>query len=341
MYGTAIRTFAGLAALALGFAAAPASAQSGKLLIYSAYPKEHMEPLVQAFNKVQPGIAVELFQRPGEELLATLELELRARSPKADILGLNEASMNHLHGRYEALEVYAPKDIDKVRPEFRDRRNIITPAFVNLYLIHYNTNKITKANAPKTWADLLDPRWKNSIALADPKRSQSIQSFIWFITEHLGKQDPKTYGWEYFKKLGANSPQLESSHATIRDLAVSGERPIGIQLLANAQTTMNRGEPASIVWPSDGVPGEMSSFAVLKAASNKVAAQRWLDFIVSKDTQQMIPTSLSGAPVRDDVDYKYPDGTPVKDVKIISVDSGFIAANRRQQADKFHEAMAK
>jgi len=330
------------ATVTLGLSAEPASAQtSSKIVIYSAYQRELMQPLVDSFNKIHPTISVDLFQRPGEELLATLELEMRARSPRADVIGLNEASMKYLHGRYEALEAYAPVDIDKVRPELRDPRNIIIPAAVNPYLIHYNTVRIQKADLPRTWTDLLNPRWKSMIAVADPKRSQSIQSLVWYVTEYLPKQNQTAYGWEFFKKLGANLPQLESSHSTIRDLTVNGERPIGIQLLSLAQSTMKRGEPTSIVWPSDGVPGELSAFAMVKESKNKDAVKRWLDFIVSKATQQMIPESLGGAPIRNDVDYKYPDGTNLSDVKIVNVDAEFVSANRRVQADKFHEAIAR
>lgn len=320
--------------------AAPTWAQT-KLIVYSAYENSQVAPLAKAFEALYPSTTVEHFRQPGEELLATLELELRAKSTKADVVGLNDASLNYLQRRHNALQPYAAKDISKVRPELQDKTNTITPAFVNLYLIHYNLKKITPADAPKSWAALLDPKWKGSIAMADPSSSQSVQSFIWFIADYLGKTNPSVYGWDYFKRLAINNPHLESSHGTIRDLAVSGERPIGIQLLANAQTAMNRGEPTSLVWPTEGAPGELSSFAMLKDAKNKDGAQKWLDFIVSLEGQALMPKSLGGAPVRNDVAYKYPDGSAMESVKIVPVDSAFISENRRNQARKFHEVIGK
>jgi iron(III) transport system substrate-binding protein len=312
-----------------------------KLIVYSAYENSQMAPLAKAFEALYPGTTVEHFRQPGEELLATLELELRAKSTKADVVGLNDASLNYLQRRHNALQPYAAKDIDKVRPELQDKTHTITPAFVNLYLIHYNLKKITPAAAPASWAALLDPKWKGSIAMADPSSSQSVQSFIWFIADYLGMSNPSVYGWDYFKRLAVNDPHLESSHGTIRDLAVSGERPIGIQLLANAQTAMNRGEPTSLVWPTEGAPGELSSFAMLKDAKNKDGAQKWLDFVVSSEGQALMPKSLGGAPVRNDVAYKFPDGSAMESVKIVPVDSAFISENRRNQARKFHDAIGK
>ena len=223
----------------------------------------------------------------------------------------------------------------------QDSTHTITPAFVNLYLIHFNTNKVAAADAPQSWSDLTLPRWKNAVSMADPNSSQSVQSFIWFITEHLAKTEPDKYGWAYFKRLSDNGLHLESSHGTIRDLTVSGERPLAVQLLANAQTAANRGEPAKAVWPKEGVPGEISAFALMKDAKNKEAGRLWLDFVVSPEGQALMPASLGGALVRNDVAYKFPDGTPTDKVKIVPVDSAFIAQNRKAQAKKFHEVIGR
>jgi iron(III) transport system substrate-binding protein len=257
------------------------------------------------------------------------------------VVGLNTASLTYLQKKHQALAAYAAKDADKVRAEVRDPQNFITPAFINLYLIHYNTKKIAAADAPKSWADLLSPRWKDAVSMADPNSSQSVQSFVWFIADHLGKTDPSRFGWDYFKKLGANGVHLESSHGTIRDLTVSGERPLAVQLLANAQTAANRGEPANPIWPTEGSPGEVSAFALLKDAKAREAGQKWLDFVLSPDGQALMPGSLGGAPVRNDVAYKYPDGTPLDKVRIVPVDSAFISENRKQQARRFHEALGR
>ena len=331
-----------LALLAGAAATAPAyAAVGGTLKIYSAYPNEQMKPLVDAFNKKYPDVNIQISVQPGEELLSTIELELRANSPHADVVGLNQASIDALEGRHHAMEAYEPADLAGVRAVDRDPNNIVIPACINPYLIQYNTNKITAADAPKTWLDLLDPKWKGQIAMADPAKSQSIHSFIWFITVKMATTDPKDYGWGYFKKLSANDVRLESSHGTIRDLTASGERPIGIQLLANGQTAAKRGDPTAIVWPPAGSPGELSAFAMFKGAANPEAAKAWLDFVVSKDGQNVMPDALGCAPVRDDVSYTLPGGTAIKDVNIIPVDSAYITAHRQEQTTDFRKAMGQ
>ena len=328
------------ATAALALAHGPVAAQS-RLTIYSAYETGQMRPLIAAFEKKHPDIKVDHFRQPGEELLATVELELRAKSTKADVLGLNDASLTYLNKKHSALQPYAAADIDKLRAEVQDPSRHITPAFINIYLIHYNTKKIAAADAPQSWADLTAPKWKDAVAMADPNSSQSVQSFVWFVTEYLAKREPNQFGWDYFKRLGSNGVHLESSHGTIRDLTVSGERPVAVQLLANAQTAANRGEPTNPVWPREGSPGELSAFALLKDAKNADAGKKWLDFVVGLEAQALMPGSLGGAPVRNDVAYKFPDGTPLDKVRLIPVDSGFISENRKAQARKFHDALGR
>lgn len=335
-----MKTKASLAAIAVICSAAQAAAQDGTLRIYSAYPDEHVRALVDGFRQIHPSVDVQVSVQPGEQLLSTLELELRAGRPQADVVGLNQASIAALQDRHAAFAAYTPAEAEAVRAEVRDSTATSVPACVNLYLIQYNTNSIAAADAPTHWAGLLDPVWSGQIALADPASSQSVHSFLWFISEHLAAQgDP--YGWGYFEQLAANAPRLESSHGTIRDMTASGERPIAVQLLANGQTSANRGDPTSLVWPAEGSPGEISSFAMFENAANPAAAQAWLDYIVTADAQALMPNALGCAPVRNDVAYTFPDGTAVSDVTIIPVDTGFIAAEREGQIARFNAAFGR
>ncbi len=319
---------------------AAASAQDGPLQIYSAYPDEHMAALIEGFNAKYPDVEVQVSVQPGEQLLSTLELELRANAPQADVVGLNQASISSLAADHGAFAEYQPEGIAEVRESLRDPEGVSVPACVNVYLIQYNTNAINAEAAPTSWMDLTAPEWENQIAMADPSSSQSIQSFLWFVTQYLPQNGQDAFDWDYFTQLQANGVRLEGSHGTIRDLTAAGERPLGIQLLANGQTSANRGDPTSLVWPTEGSPGEVSSFAMFEESDNPEAAQAWLDFIVSPDAQAIMPDALGCAPVLSEIDYAFPDGTAVSDVNIVPVDSAWIAENREAQTEAFQAAMS-
>ncbi|WP_157968954.1 ABC transporter substrate-binding protein [Tropicimonas sp. IMCC34011] len=318
--------------------ALPALAQDGNLRIYSAYPDEHMAALIEGFGAQYPDVDVQVSVQPGEQLLSTLELELRANAPQADLVGLNQASIAALAADHDAFAEYRPEGLTNVRENLRDASGLSVPACVNVYLIQYNTNAISEDEAPESWMDLTDPQWADQVAMADPASSQSIQSFLWFISEYLPQNGNGDFGWDYFGKLTENGVRLEGSHGTIRDLTAAGERPLAVQLLANGQTSANRGDPTSLVWPTEGSPGEVSSFAMLDGAANREAAQAWLDFIVSPEAQAIMPDALGCAPVLTEIGYSFPDGTAVGDVDIVAVDSTWIAENREAQIEAFEEA---
>ncbi len=328
------------AVAALVTLAGSAMAQSGRLQIYSAYPDEHMRPLIRAFNQLHPNVTVAVSVQPGEELMSTLELEMRARNPRADIVGLNEASINALQERHKALESYAPAEIGKVRETLRDKNGIVIPACVNPYLIQYNTNKIAAADAPKTWSDLLDPKFRNLVTMADPASSQSVHSFLWFQTQYLPSRNVTPSGWDFFKRLGANGVRLESSHGTIRDLTASGERPIGIQLLANGQTSARRGDPTARL-AAGGLARRDLGLRNGRRLEEQGGRKAWLDFVVSQAGQAVMPNALSCAPVRNDVDYKLPGGASLSDMVIIPVDSAFITKSRATQISDFAKALGR
>src|SRR4051794_36038456 len=91
-----------------------AAAQAAALVIYSAYEDGQIGPLVTEFTKMNPGINVRHFHQPGEELVGTLTLELQAGQGRADVVGLNEASLLTLNEKLAALEPYGAAGQDKL-----------------------------------------------------------------------------------------------------------------------------------------------------------------------------------------------------------------------------------
>src|SRR3954447_16589209 len=142
--GDAVLGAGALAACGLGRAAA----QAADLVIYSAYEDGQIGPLATEFTKANPSIKVRHFHQPGEELLGTLTLELQAGQGRADVVGLNEASLLILDEKLSALDPYSAAGQDKLMPGMGDPRSRFTPAFVNLYLIHYNIKALQAVGVP-------------------------------------------------------------------------------------------------------------------------------------------------------------------------------------------------
>ena len=87
----------------------------------------------------------------------------------------------------------------------------MTPVGTGFYVIIYNTNLVSAQEAPKSFKDLMDPRWENAITLADPTSSSSVYTLIWMMTQYL---DPETYGWKFFERMQELNANYVASHGT-------------------------------------------------------------------------------------------------------------------------------
>jgi iron(III) transport system substrate-binding protein len=326
--------------LALGLAmVTPAAA--GELNVYYGTARDLFEPLVQAFAASRPDIKVSSFRAPTEELITTVELEIRAGKPRADVIVCAPTQLLGLQQQYKALERFTPKEQEKIKKELRDPEMLLTPTGLNLSVIQYNTKRITGADIPKKFTDLLNPKFNNQIVMSDPRSSGSSHTHIWFLTKYLvDTVGEPPYGWSFYKELRKLNPKYVASHGTVRAMTQTGERPLGIQMLNDAMKSVTAGEPASFILAQEGVPAEISVASILKASRNQAEAQAFVDFLLTEKGQDMMVKIAGYVPVRSDSPFRFPDGRSVADVKLVPLDTAYITPEKREEhIRKFHEIM--
>jgi iron(III) transport system substrate-binding protein len=322
--------------LALLVFVAASAAHSAELTVYYGAVREQMEPVLKAFGDSHPQIAVKSFRAPTEELAATMDIELRAGKPKFDVVCSVYSPIWSLQQRYKPFRKLSPRDGERILQGLRDPEGIQVPFGFGIYVIEYNTKLVAKADAPKKWSDLLDPKWTNKIVLADPRSSGSVHSLIWYITEYLAPKG-KPYGWAYFEELRKLNPRYVASHGTIGEMVNIGERPVGLQVMQVVETAVGKGEPVWWNFPEDGIPAETSMVAIRTDSPNQKAAEDFMNFMVSKEGQALIGKHMGFSPIRDDVAFRYKDGTQVKDLNVIRRDDVWIANNRTEVIAKFRD----
>jgi len=326
--------------LCLGLALAT-SVAAGELSIYYGTSRDLFEPVIQAFAASRPDIKVSSYRAPTEELMATIELEIRAGKPRADVIVITASQLFGLQQQHKALEPYAPKELEKIKKELRDPELLRTPTGVNLSLIQYNTKRITGADIPKKYADLLNPKFNNQIVMTDPRSSSSAHTHIWFLTKYMadaGGEPP--YGWSFYKELRKLNVKYVASHGTVRAMVQTGERPLGIQMLNDAMMSIKTGEPASFVLAQEGSPAEISAASLVKGSRNPNEGKAFVDFLLTEKGQDLMVKLGGMVPVRTDTAFKFPDGRTLADVKLVPVDLAYITpAKREEHMQKFHEIM--
>jgi iron(III) transport system substrate-binding protein len=252
-----------------------AARKEGTLTWYIAQvDAEQAEALGRAFTKQYPGISVTVIRTTGQVAYQRLLLDLKNNAPQCDVFSTTDISHMPALKERNALAHYVPENAAGLLPEFKrlsdDGYYYVTSA-TNHFLI-YNTDKVHAEEAPRSWTDLLDPKWKNQIALPHPAFSGCAG--VWA----LGLR--KLYGWGYFEKLAKNNPRIGRSFADPVTLLNAGECKVAPGPAINAFPAIEKGNPIGIVYPSDGCSICVSPSAVPASAPHPNAARLFLEWML-------------------------------------------------------------
>jgi iron(III) transport system substrate-binding protein len=304
------RTLAG--ALPLALLAAPARAEAKKLVVYTSNDSTLNDLVFGAFAK-ETGIEVEPVAAGSGVVIRRLQAE-KAR-PLGDIVW--GVSRSLLQTNKALFEPYAFKNRDATPAEFRDPDNLWIGNNLHLLVILQNT-KLVAAGGPKSWADLLDPKWKGKIAFTDPANSGSAYATVTMLVDLWGGGEA---GWKKVAQLFKNLKVLNRSSLVFQGVG-NGEYPLGISLEYAGPLWAQGGAPVKVVYPADGTTASMEGVAVIKGGPNTDNAKVFVDYINRKDVREMILKATFRRPTRSDLDLtSLPGGLPpLSAVKLVNYD---------------------
>ena len=278
------RWILGAAAFAAGVALAQTeppdverAKREGTVNLYTSMQLVDSRPLTEAFEK-KYGIKVSLWRASGEKVAQRVITEARGGRFDVDVIETDGAQMEILHRekRLVPLRVPAMNDIPaEIIPAHRD----YAPTRLSLYVLAFNTQRVPPAEAPKTYADLLDPKWSGRFAV-------EADDVAWFAAVARAMGDDK--GLAYFGKLAAMKPQVRKGHTLMAEMVAAGE--VDMALDAHVQGIARLKEKgAPIEWrPLQPAFGQPSSVGIARQAPHPHAAALLAEFILSREGQEII-----------------------------------------------------
>jgi len=290
-----------------------AAKKEGTVVWYTATDVQVAEKVGSAFEAKYPGIKVQVERSGAERVFQRISQEYGAGIHKADVVETSDAVHFILFKRQGWLQPAVPTDVAKLWPaEAKDPDGFFAAYRAHLSVIGYNTNQVKKEEAPKSHADLLDPKWRNRIVKAHPGYSGTIMTGTHALSEALG--------WDYFEKLAKQRiMQVQSSTEPPKKLA-QGERSVmadGNEY--NMFMLKESGVPVEVVYATEGTPIAIGHAGVLKSPAHPNAAKLFYAFMYSKDTQQLI--SDAGGLRSFHPEVKEKEGrTPLTQIKILYSD---------------------
>ncbi|MGH6815971.1 MAG: ABC transporter substrate-binding protein [Hyphomicrobiaceae bacterium] len=272
--------------LGLSFLESPSAAAHGPLTLYCSILEEQCREGVAIFERTT-GTKIAMVRKGTGETYAQLRAE--AANPKADVWWGGPAEPHLQAGEEGLLEPYRSPMLAKLHPWAVRLAEQSSGRSAGIYLgalgIGYNTEILKKKGLPepKCWADLLDPKFKDEVQVADPNASGTAYVMLATVVQLMGEDK----GFDYLKKLHRNVSQYtKSGIAPVKALGL-GETGVGIAFMHDMVTQILAGAPIKTVAPCEGTGYETGAVSFVKGGRNADAARKFFDFALSKEAQDI------------------------------------------------------
>src|SRR5258708_2719393 len=244
-----------------------AAKKEGKVVWYTSVDLPLAEKVAKAFEAKYPGVATRVERSGAERVFQRIGQEYSSNIHAVDVVNWWDAAHVIVWKRDGFLQPYVPEDVAKFYPpEHKDADGQFASFRVWLSVIGYNTTLVKAEDAPKSFADLLDPKWVGKIVKAHPGYSGTIMTATYQMQRDLG--------WAFFEKLARQRiMQVQSSADPPKKLAL-GERAVmadGNEY--NIFQMKETGQPVEVVYATEGSPLIIGPNAIFKAAPNPNAAR--------------------------------------------------------------------
>src|ERR1700675_2938431 len=291
-----------------------AERKEAKGILYSSMDLPVGEKLGKAFEAKYPGIAVQVERSGSERLFQRVAQEFGSDIHAADVINSSDASHFISWKKNGWMAPFVSEDVAQhFLPQFRDPDGMSATSRIYFSSIAYNTNLVKPDDAPKSFADLLDPKWAGKMVKGHPAYSGTIMTATFQIVRELG--------WEYLEKLSKQRVmQVQSSTDPPKKLAL-GERAVmadgneyNVVLLKEA------GQPVEPIYPIEGTPTVSGPTGIFATAPHPNAARLFQAWLHTRETQQFFIDFTAQYSVHAQVQAK-PGRRKISDIKLMKEDA--------------------
>ncbi|MBR1120622.1 extracellular solute-binding protein [Bradyrhizobium lablabi] len=300
-----------------------AATKEGKLSFYSALELNVAERLARNFEAKYPGIAVRVERSGAERIFQRIAQEQGSGIKAVDIANSTDPA-HYLDWKKSGwLEAYVPEEVAKHFPSDQvDPDGTHATACAWVEAIGYNTGLVKREDAPKSYADLLDPKWQGKIVKGHPGYSGAILTATFVLSRDLG--------WSYFEKLAQQKVMQVQSAADPPKKILLGERAVmadGNDY--NLVLLKDQGKPVEVVYPTEGAPLIIVPSGIFRGAPNPNAAKLFQHFFFSAETQQMLVDVFAHRSFHAQVKEKGAH-IPLADLKLLKADPAAVQAQSEE-----------
>lgn len=275
----------------------------GKLVIYASAAATQLNMYLAAFSKRYPFVKAEYFRTDKQKLVTRVLMEEQAKQRLADVVHTSVIE-THILKKRGALSRYVPMESASYPSQYKDPDGYWTSVYASGTLLGFNTRQVKKADAPKTYDDLLNPRWKNVMGIDNTK----IEWFSMLL---------KLKGRGFMEKLAAQNAHVMSGNTNLLNLLAAGEFGVMAGVYEYSVDTMKtKGAPVDWIGLEPVITYTVAA-SLPSQPAHPFAAKLFIEWLLTKEGQEVI-NQYGRVPIRDDIDSKY--GKILKQHKLLMTD---------------------
>jgi len=315
-------------------ALAAAAKKEGEIIVYHSINRKVLKVMSKDFGK-RYGVNVKATRKSTGGVNKMIAAEQLAGVLNCDVVSVGDPTVFRTWVKQGVLQPYVPSSQSAFYKGTADPKGYSSPARRTFAAIGYSKKKVSDADAPKSWMDLLDPKWKGKIGIIDPRTSGPGRFWLAGMV--------KRFGWDYVEKIARQKPTMLKSSSSAALNLVSGEVSLTVPGSEHSLTKrIAKGQPVGLVYPKEGAIVKTSRVGICAKAAHPNAAKLWIEYETGKIGQALISKNGAYITVRPDVPvfHKRPAGV-LEPENLIDVPEEYMRKNKKAQRKKFEKILAK
>ena len=300
---------------------------SGTLTLYTSETLTDVQEYVNQFEKLNPGVEVEVFRTGTTELTARLQTELQAGSTPADVVWFADMALFEDFNNDGVLAQIDPPAASNVPDQFVYFDGAAYEVRLIYQVIAYNTNMVD--DEVTGWSDLVDSQYEGRVGSASPFYSGAT------LTQVASVSQDERLGWDYYRELAENDPVVGGGNGGVAQNIATGEFAIGLTIDFMARSQKEQGAPVDYVYQEEGALYVPTPIGVMESSDDKELGEAFINYLMTVPGQLQLQAN-GYMPVSSEV--ALPEGVPSPaDISVLETDWQYLRNNRQELLDTYGE----
>lgn len=276
-----------------------AKKESNEVWIYTSMYKDTIADMTPKLEKAFPGVQLKWFQAGSEEIATKVNAEILAGGTQADIMISSDRFWYEEMGNNGYLISFKSESTKNIPAQLKQPDGFYNAVSIPVMVMAYNSEAVNDSDAPKSFKEMADPKWKGKFTTGSPLASGTN-----FTTMAMLQHN---YGWDYFKSLKSNETIAQGGNSSVLRRIQSKERPVGWVLLENLLRFQDKDKRLKTIFPEDGVVLQANVMGITKKDGNRDRVKKVADWFLSQDGQAAMVRSYMYSPFES---FEPPKGAP-------------------------------